>query len=135
MSSPALLGTQTKLQGLRERFRSPQSTVGAPSLLHQESGKSGKDGKGGKGGKGGMGGMGGKSTGGGGFHGFGNDSMELSKEEMNVLEAMAWPTVRVEVESRYRVMDADPMSGRSDDPLMAKVRKTSFENNCVTFVD
>jgi len=124
MSSPALLGAQTKLQGLRERFRSPQNTVGAPSLLRQEGGKDGKS----TGGIGGGGATGG--GGGGGFHGFGNDSMELSKEEMDVLEAMAWPTVRVEVESRYRVMDADPMSGRSDDPLMAKVRKIQIlENN------
>jgi hypothetical protein len=50
--------------------------------------------------------------------------MEMLPEEQELLEAMSWPTVRVDVESRYRVMDSDPMSGRSDDPLIARVQTT-----------
>ena len=95
-------GRQSKLQGLRARFRSPKGGDGnsTDDLV----------------------------KGGDGFSHVGfrsvKDSMEMLPEEQELLEAMSWPTVRVDVESRYRVMDSDPMSGRSDDPLIARVQTT-----------
>ena len=47
--------------------------------------------------------------------------MDIRPEELEKLESLKWPTVRVDVESRYRLLDADPMSGRWDDPLLSKV--------------
>ena len=35
--------------------------------------------------------------------------------------SMRWPNVRVHVESRYKVMDADPMD---DDPTLARIHTT-----------
>ena len=37
------------------------------------------------------------------------------------LASMRWPHVRVHVESRYKVMDADPMG---DDPILARLHTT-----------
>ncbi len=53
-------------------------------------------------------------------------SVESLPEELEVLESMAWPHVRVDVESRYRVMDADPTG--DGDPMMAKLQ-TNFSRS------
>lgn len=102
-SSPVLRtdSRQSKLQGLRERFRSPEETL---NKANSSSSLFGNDNI--------------TSTS---SNNENKESMDMSPEELEILEAMAWPTVRVEVDSRYRIMDSDPMSGRSDDPLLAKV--------------
>ena len=46
-----------------------------------------------------------------------NRKNELEEE----LASMRWPHVRVHVESRYKVMDADPMG---DDPVLARLHTT-----------
>ena len=96
-------GRQSKLQGLRARFRSPEEKDVKNNTNNEDRNA---------------------STGMHVGYSSSKDSMEMSPEELETLEAMIWPTVRVDVESRYRVMDADPFCGRSDDPLIATVQTT-----------